>query len=126
MSTVAAVIFTLRLALVAPTTVLLDYSVALTVDAWKLANDALDVETLSTLALEYKLSSMFEMFRTLSALMKFEIVPSMADQVLDVLNVMRALVLFVTVHALTLIEVIEQVGVVVVRKEIPVGRLMIR
>lgn len=69
---------------------------------------------------------MFEMFRTLSALMKFEMLPSIADQDPVVLKVILALVLLVTAQVLTLIEVMEQVGVVVVLKEIPVGRLITR
>lgn len=79
-----------------------------------------------TLALVYRLNSMFEMFRTLSALMKFEMLPSIADQDPVVLKVILALVLLVTAQVLTLIEVMEQVGVVVVLKEIPVGRLITR
>ena len=58
--------------------------------------------------------------------MKFEMLPSIADQDPVVLKVILALVLLVTAQVLTLIEVMEQVGVVVVLKEIPVGRLITR
>lgn len=86
------------------------------------------MDTLRSPFFSYKLSSILEMFLTLSALMKFEMLPSITEceAPLLIVKFILAVVEFNTTHCDTVIDYTEQEGVPEVLKDTPTGKLMMR